>query len=840
MFKMSRVGLLIFLCVFFSITLNSNAGDYILYFRISGTDDTPDSIKVINQTKNTELMIDGDDILYLADRFSIIESNSFKEKTICIFPNPFKKNTTLKIYNPYMGKVHIQICDIAGRRIISRSDILVSGEYIYHLSGIEKGTYIINIVTDNSISSSIIISGSHYESTPKIELIGSEELSMAEFDILKSAIYEDIVQMAYSDGDNLSFIAYINNETATLQLTPDNSQRVNIGFPPVAYFNTDITHVKLGSIVNFTDGSVNFPKNWVWNFGDGSTSNEKNPNHIFNEVGEYSITLTVSNDFGEDSETKIDHINVGETPEIDFTVDKMVVTVDSVVIFTDNSENNPISWLWDFGDGNTENEQNPTHIYRSAGNYSVSLTASNLFGEEKKSISDYILVGNIPTIDFNISSEIAPVDSSVSFTDNTKGMPTSWLWDFGDGNTSTEQNPSHAYASEGEYTISLTASNIFGENTMVITDLISIGRAPSADFTFNKTETAEGTTFEFTDGSLYAPTIWNWDFGDGNTSTEQNPSHVYTSDGNYTITLQVSNAFGESTMVKTEQVTVGKVPEAKFTVDTTKTTLGNLINFTDSSSYNPTSWNWDFGDGNTSTLQNPIHIYSDTGIYTVKLMVSNDFGIDSMISEGLIKVIEGDTNILMDIDGNVYKIIQIGTQVWMAENLKTTKFNDGNNIPKVTNNNSWGYLSSPAYCWYNNQIANKDIYGALYNWYTISTNKVCPSGWHVPSDAEWVTLYNFVSADGHSGTVATALKGTENWSNDGNGTDDYGYSAYPGGTRDYGYGIFSRFGSVGYWWTSTAGSNAVYRYIQDVNGGAISYNYADKRQGHSIRCVKDQ
>jgi uncharacterized protein (TIGR02145 family) len=101
-----------------------------------------------------------------------------------------------------------------------------------------------------------------------------------------------------------------------------------------------------------------------------------------------------------------------------------------------------------------------------------------------------------------------------------------------------------------------------------------------------------------------------------------------------------------------------------------------------------------------------------------------------------------------DIDGNVYKTVTIGKQVWMAENLKTAKYNDGKTIPLVTDNTEWSNLSAPAYCWYNNDIANKEVYGALYNWYTVNTNKVCPKGWHIPIDAEWTTLTTYLGGEG--------------------------------------------------------------------------------------------
>ncbi|MGC3978546.1 MAG: fibrobacter succinogenes major paralogous domain-containing protein [Paludibacteraceae bacterium] len=175
---------------------------------------------------------------------------------------------------------------------------------------------------------------------------------------------------------------------------------------------------------------------------------------------------------------------------------------------------------------------------------------------------------------------------------------------------------------------------------------------------------------------------------------------------------------------------------------------------------------------------------------------------------------------MTDIDGNTYKTVKIGTQTWMAENLKTTKYNDGTAIPNVTNNDTWWSSTTGAYCWYNNDISNKATYGALYNWYAVNTGKLAPKGWHVPTDAEWTTLENYLIANGYNydgslsgNKIAKALASTTSttgWStsteagaigNDLNKNNRSGFSALPGGSR-YDDG-FDGAGKGGYWWSST-------------------------------------
>ena len=132
-----------------------------------------------------------------------------------------------------------------------------------------------------------------------------------------------------------------------------------------------------------------------------------------------------------------------------------------------------------------------------------------------------------------------------------------------------------------------------------------------------------------------------------------------------------------------------------------------------------------------------------------------------------------------DIDGNTYKSVTIGTQEWMTENLRTSKYSDGTSIPNVTSNSDWESLSTGAWSHYDNDSSQYEAtYGKLYNWYAVETGKLCPTGWHVPTDAEWTVLTDYLTANGHNGTEGTALKATSGWNSGGNGTDDYGSVSY--------------------------------------------------------------
>jgi uncharacterized protein (TIGR02145 family) len=190
---------------------------------------------------------------------------------------------------------------------------------------------------------------------------------------------------------------------------------------------------------------------------------------------------------------------------------------------------------------------------------------------------------------------------------------------------------------------------------------------------------------------------------------------------------------------------------------------------------------------------------------------------------------------ISDVDGNVYSTVKIGPQTWMAENLKTTKYNDGTPIPNVTDT-TWNGLKTGAYCWYgNDSTANKVTYGALYNWHTVHTGKLCPTGWHVPTDKEWRALTDYLGTELVAGNN---LKAATGWSKNGNGIDKSGFSGLPGGYRTN-KGAFNARGGNAYWWSSSpSGENAWYCVLFSGDATANKY-YTRPQSGFSVRCIKN-
>ncbi len=203
-----------------------------------------------------------------------------------------------------------------------------------------------------------------------------------------------------------------------------------------------------------------------------------------------------------------------------------------------------------------------------------------------------------------------------------------------------------------------------------------------------------------------------------------------------------------------------------------------------------------------------------------------------------------------DIDGNVYKTVQIGNQLWMAENLRTTKFSNGKPIPKTNDKANWKGLMSGGVCFYDDQSANGKTYGALYNWHAVRAQKLCPTGWHVPSDGEWDTLAIALGGTKIGAThreeielldIGGKLKAdTTLWQNPNTGaTNETGFSALPGGYRTSG-GAYDLKGSFGYWWSSSI-SNSYGSFCRFMNYNTSSFYKINlsKTYGFSVRCIKD-
>ena len=251
-------------------------------------------------------------------------------------------------------------------------------------------------------------------------------------------------------------------------------------------------------------------------------------------------------------------IVVASAPVADFYASTQSGTALLRVSLFDRSEGTlPLQYFWDFGDGATSTEQNPTHTYTANGRYTVNLTVTNSFGKDTLSQPGYIAVGDQPVPQFSVSPQEGITPLAVVFTDLTSSGVTAWKWDFGDGTSATVQNPAHTYTKPGIYSVTLTATNEFGSGQITRSSLINAGVVPDAEYIAETRQGDPPLTVRFRDFSSGYPLTWFWSFGDGTTSTEKDPVHIYTKEGSYTTRLYVANAFGNDSISRPDHVTVG-------------------------------------------------------------------------------------------------------------------------------------------------------------------------------------------------------------------------------------------------------------------------------------------
>ncbi|HRZ83137.1 MAG TPA: PKD domain-containing protein, partial [Candidatus Hydrogenedentes bacterium] len=435
---------------------------------------------------------------------------------------------------------------------------------------------------------------------------------------------------------------------------------------PTALFTSGPTSIKTGDTVYFGDlsqpGSMPITA-WAWDFGDGQTSADQSPSHAYTAAGVYTVTLTVTTSAGTDEEVKADLITVSDPngPVVDFTASPTLTVTGTPIQFADLTlpGDAPLaSWQWDFGDGAQSLVKSPVYAYPAPGVYSVTVTVTDtngLTGVLAK--PDFIVVSapNGPTADFTAAPTTGLAPLTTQFVDLSLpgGAPvTTWEWVFGDGQTSNLPAPEHTYAAAGAYSVSLTVTTAIGTSSVTKPNFVVVTApgGPAADFTAYPTTGKGPLTVQFANLSTAGSagiTQWAWTFGDGQTSTEQSPRHTYGAQGSFPVTLTVTDANANTSQVTKVNYVVVSAPTtltAAFTSDVTSGTAPLTVMFTDQSieGQQPiTGRLWNFGDGETSTVQNPVHIYTESGNYTVTLTVSTASGSDAETKPAYISVGQG-------------------------------------------------------------------------------------------------------------------------------------------------------------------------------------------------------
>ncbi len=434
---------------------------------------------------------------------------------------------------------------------------------------------------------------------------------------------------------------YFNPGVYTVKLTVQNGSGtdtisetgyITVYANPQAIFNASPLQGCFPLKVDFSNGSKagsGTIADYLWDYGDGNISTDIKSDHIYTSAGTFDVTLKVTNSFGcTNALTKSDFVHINDGVNADFSLVSLnVCQKPATAIFKNNSEgSDAVNYTWDFGDGSTVTTKDAAHNYTASGTYNVVLTAETP-GGCSDTASMRVTVA-IPTSSFNNTLATCS-NQSIVFTNSSVPTPVSSMWYFGDGTSSNELNPEKTYSKTGTYTVKLV--NVFSANCSdSITKTITIASGPAPSFKADDTSTcAIPFTVNFLNTSTGNAIKYIWNFGDGDTSHEINPPHIYTKNGSYTVTLTAINGNGcQSVFKKNNYINIQPIRVTRLT----NLPDSGCIPFT----VNPSvvlntitpvkTYSWDFGDGGTATGANPVHTYIKEGIYTVKVTIETEEG----------------------------------------------------------------------------------------------------------------------------------------------------------------------------------------------------------------------
>ena len=491
----------------------------------------------------------------------------------------------------------------------------------------EEGTYGATLTVTNANGTDVLVQNNIFTINPSpivnySYLIDGTFVSFFNFSQFADSYFWEFGDGSFSSEsdpvhDYIDDGVYIVNLTAISTCGEVTEEEfIVIANPPVADFDADVLEGCAALTVQFTSNASDNTDDFVWTFegGSPSTSVEENPTVVFEDAGAWNVTLTVINETGDDVLQILEYITVIGQPISDFSY-----TINgSEVEFTNSSEFGE-TYIWTFGDGSSSTEEEPTHTYAEDGTYTVVLTTENECGSNSTSTEVIISLEPIPSFSIsNVDEGCAPL--TVNYQNTSTNSPDTFEWAFEGGSpaTSTVENPEVTYTTAGLYDVTLTVTNENGSNSETFIDYITINDVPTPDFITNE----DGLVVMFTDQSSGAVS-YAWSFGDGNTSTEVSPTHTYTEEGIYEVTLETTNECGTTS----EGITINNYSpvSASFSSDITSGCADLEVGFIDESSSNVTSWLWTFEGGTpaTSSLQNPVVTYSASGQYKVKLTVSH-------------------------------------------------------------------------------------------------------------------------------------------------------------------------------------------------------------------------
>ncbi|MEO6452780.1 MAG: PKD domain-containing protein [Ginsengibacter sp.] len=424
------------------------------------------------------------------------------------------------------------------------------------------------------------------------------------------------------------------------------SKPIVVSPKPMINFTSDKTNdCKIPFIVNFTQSGVG-AISYLWDFGDGTSSADKDPKHTYYLPGIHDVKLIAAN-FEGCSDTlikpgliqiQLPEVSISDLPAVGCA--PFTNTFTSTVISTEPV----ISYQWNFGDGSTSSSVSPSHTFTQRGRYTISVIITTAGGcTDTATVVDGVIVEIKPVALFSANPRNGCANMPVNFSDLSTGKIDEWYWEFGDGNTSSEQNPLHIYTDTGYFNVSLTITNVGCSDSIKFDKYIHIS-PPVARFLVRH-DCRVQLERVFIDKSIGADS-WLWNFGDGDTSTLQNPIHNYPRTANYIVKLTVTNSATGCSFTREQMISV-IAEKPHFTISDSVICKETAIDFKtfNINELSIKSYFWDFGDGISSSASTgpATHVYKLAGVYSVTLIINNDLGCSDTLIKPLLIHVDGPT-----------------------------------------------------------------------------------------------------------------------------------------------------------------------------------------------------
>ncbi len=471
----------------------------------------------------------------------------------------------------------------------------------------------------------------NYGNNTSFQNVGADAEGVAVSQLLSGLAFGTAYHFRIVASNNTG-VAFGEDVTFTTSLPP----------PPAPAFSASPTNGLFPLTVRFTNVTAGLVTGYAWNFGDGATAVAVNPTHIFTNAGSYTVSLTATGPSGSAAITRTNYILVTNPPPVAaFTASPVSGALPLLVNFTNLTTGVATGYAWEFGDNTFSSDVHPARTYAAAGSFTVRLTALGPGGSTTQEKIGFIVATNPPpVVAFVAGPTNGAAPLTVSFTNLTTGVATSYSWALGDGAGSSVIDPIRTFTNAGNYTVTLTATGPGGSSSITRTNYIVVTNPPPvAAFDANPTVGLAPLLVRFTNLTAGVTTGFAWDFGDGTVSTAVNPAKVFTNAGSYTVRLTATGPGGGSTNVRAGFVTATNAPPAAaFTGNPLSGAAPLVVAFTNTTTGIVTNYNWEFGDGTTSALVHPTKTYSNVGNYTVSLRANGPGGANTLIRSNYVSV----------------------------------------------------------------------------------------------------------------------------------------------------------------------------------------------------------